>query len=71
MSESTSSPVSGLSEELTKCNEKLHLAGSLGLNLLDDKRKLEEEMTILKNQYSKLFEVIVENVPTGSASILT
>ena len=56
MSESTSS-VSGLSEELTKCNEKLHLAGSLGLNLLDDKRKLEEEMTILKNQYSKLFEV--------------
>ena len=49
--------MSELSEELTKCNEKLQLAGSLGMNLLDDKRKLEEEMIILKNQYSKLLEV--------------
>lgn len=57
MLEATSCRVSELSEELTKCNEKLHLAGSLGMNLLDDKRKLEEEMTILKSQYSKLLEV--------------
>ena len=57
MLEDTSSRVSELSEELSKCNEKLHLAGSLGMNLLDDKRKLEEEMTTLKSQYSKLLEV--------------
>ena len=57
MLEATSSRVTELSEELTKCNEKLHLAGSLGMNLLEDKRKLEEEMTVLKTRYSKLLEV--------------
>lgn len=57
MLEATNCCVSELSEELTKCNEKLHLAGSLGMNLLEDKRKLEEEMKILKTRYSKLLEV--------------
>ena len=57
MLEATNSRVSELSEELTKCNEKLHIAGSLGINLLEDKRKLEEEMTTLKTQYSNLLEV--------------
>ena len=57
MLEATSCRVSELSEELTKCNEKLHMAGSLGMNLLEDKRKLQEEMTDLKSRYSKLLEV--------------
>lgn len=58
MLEATSSYVPELSEELTECNQKLYLAGSLGMNLLDDKQKLEDEMTILKSQYSKLLEVM-------------
>jgi len=58
MSEISSSCVSQLSEELTKCSQQLHLAGNLGINLLDDKLKLEEEVELLRNQYSKLLEVI-------------
>ena len=57
MLEATNCRVSELSEELTKCNEKLHMAGSLGMNLLEDKRKLQEDMTNLKSRYSKLLEV--------------
>ena len=58
MSEISSSCVSQLSEELTICSQRLHLAGNLGINLLDDKLKLEEEVELLRNQYSKLLEVI-------------
>jgi len=57
MSEISSSCVSQLSEELTKCTQQLHLAGNMGVNLLEDKRKLEERMELLRNQYSKLLEV--------------
>ena len=57
MTEISNTCVSRLSEELTKCTEQLHLAGNMGINLLEDNRKLEEQVKLLQEQYSKLLEV--------------